>query len=74
MGSDALAGVMDIVAREGAARRGKKIDEERQQNMTAMFAAGVEAQSDCYYTSSRLLDDGIIDVSHLPPRSTVPIC
>lgn len=31
----------------------------------AMFQASVEAESDVYYTSSRLLDDGIID-----PRDT----
>lgn len=31
----------------------------------ALFQASVEAESDVYYTSSRLLDDGIID-----PRDT----
>ena len=63
MGAEALSGVLDIVAREAAARRGIKIDEERQQALTEMFKMDVENQSDSYYTSSRLLDDGIIDVS-----------
>lgn len=65
MGAEALSGVLDIVAREAAARRGKKIDEEKQQGMMEMFKMDVESQSDSYYTSSRILDDGIIDVSCL---------
>jgi len=65
MGSDALAGVLDLVARDAAKRSGKVINEEKQQGMTEMFKMGVESQSDSYYTSSRMLDDGIIDVSNL---------
>lgn len=94
MGADALAGVMDLVARDAAQISGKKINvslwfrdekakfqeiqaltfvsfsslplnlqEEKQQGMMEMFKMGVENQSDSYYTSSRMLDDGIIDVS-----------
>ncbi|KDN53482.1 ClpP/crotonase [Tilletiaria anomala UBC 951] len=61
MGAEALSGVLDIVGREAAARRGKMIDEEKQQSIMAMFKMDVESQSDSYYTSSRMLDDGIID-------------
>lgn len=41
------------------------VDEELANDRKAMFQASVEAESDVYYTSSRLLDDGIID-----PRDT----
>jgi acetyl-CoA carboxylase carboxyltransferase component len=44
---------------------GVEIDEEEAGQRKAMFQASVEAESDVYYTSSRMLDDGIID-----PRNT----
>ncbi|KAI7898246.1 carboxyl transferase [Cokeromyces recurvatus] len=65
MGAEQLTGVLDLVMRQGAARLGQKIDEELASERKAMFQASVEAESDVYYTSSRLLDDGIID-----PRDT----
>ncbi|CDS02979.1 Putative Propionyl-CoA carboxylase beta chain [Lichtheimia ramosa] len=65
MGPEQLTGVLDIVMRQGAARAGKKIDEEMASQRKALFQASVEAESDVYYTSSRILDDGIID-----PRDT----
>lgn len=46
-------------------RSKQKIDEELLNQRKALFQASVEAESDAYYTSSRLLDDGIID-----PRDT----
>ncbi|KAI7847313.1 carboxyl transferase [Circinella umbellata] len=65
MGSEQLAGVLDIVMRQGAKRAGVKIDEELAEQRKQLFQASVEAESDVYYTSARLLDDGIID-----PRET----
>ncbi|KAL1927381.1 hypothetical protein VTP01DRAFT_4010 [Rhizomucor pusillus] len=65
MGAEQLSGVLDLVMRQGAARAGKKINEEQAAQTKALFQASVEAESDVYYTSSRLLDDGIID-----PRDT----
>lgn len=65
MGAEQLTGVLDLVMRQGAKRMGQKIDEELANERKAMFQASVEAESDVYYTSSRLLDDGIID-----PRDT----
>ncbi|KAI9314262.1 carboxyl transferase [Dichotomocladium elegans] len=65
MGPEQLTGVLDLVMRQGAARAGIKIDEELASQRKALFQATVEAESDVYYTSSRLLDDGIID-----PRDT----
>ncbi|EIE82164.1 hypothetical protein RO3G_06869 [Rhizopus delemar RA 99-880] len=65
MGAEQLTGVLDIVTRQSAARSKQKIDEELLNQRKALFQASVEAESDAYYTSSRLLDDGIID-----PRDT----
>ena len=65
MGPDQLTGVMDIIMREAAARQGRKIDEEKAAARKEMFRSVVEQESDVYYTSSRILDDGVID-----PRDT----
>ncbi|KAI7857538.1 ClpP/crotonase-like domain-containing protein, partial [Circinella umbellata] len=65
MGAEQLAGVLDIVMRQGAKRAGIEVDEELAEQRKTLFQASVEAESDVYYTSSRLLDDGIID-----PRNT----
>lgn len=65
MGADQLSGVLDIVARQAAARDGQQVDEEAAAARLAMFKAQVEEQSDAYYVSSRCIDDGIID-----PRDT----
>ena len=51
--------------RASAERRGTKIDEEKAAFRKQMFQSLVEEQSDVYYTSSRLVDDGVID-----PRDT----
>lgn len=51
--------------RDIASRSGNVIDEVKQQKKTNMLRASVEQECDPYYTSSRLMDDGIID-----PRDT----
>ncbi|KAI9272973.1 carboxyl transferase [Phascolomyces articulosus] len=65
MGAEQLAGVLDIVMRQGAKRAGIEVDEEDAAQRKALFQASVEAESNVYYTSARFLDDGIID-----PRET----
>ncbi|KAI8067806.1 ClpP/crotonase-like domain-containing protein [Gongronella butleri] len=72
MGADALSGVLSIVMQQGAARAGKKIDEELLEQRKQMFQMSVEMESDVYYTSSRLLDDGII--SPLDTRAVIGFC
>ncbi|SAL97931.1 hypothetical protein [Absidia glauca] len=72
MGAEQLTGVLDLVMRQGAARMGKKIDEELANERKAMFQMSVEAESDVYYTSSRLLDDGII--SPTQTRTVIGFC
>jgi geranyl-CoA carboxylase beta subunit len=65
MGAEQAAGTMEIVMREGAARKGEPVDEARLAALKAKIVATFERQSDAFYTSGRLLDDGLID-----PRDT----
>jgi acetyl-CoA carboxylase carboxyltransferase component len=65
MGPEQLTGVMDIVMREAARKSGVQIDEEMAKARKEMFRQAVEEQSSAYYTTSRVIDDGIID-----PRDT----
>ncbi len=65
MGGQQLAGVMDIIKREAAARAGQPIDEEKQAFMKKMLEDQIEKESDPYFATARLWDDGIID-----PRET----
>jgi len=72
MGPEQLTGVMDIIMREGAEKTGRIINEEQAAMRNAMFQKLVEQQSDVYYTSGRVIDDGIIDPRDT--RTVVGIC
>jgi len=68
MGGEQAAKTMDVVARAGAKRRGVKIDKAMANKMATQKQAIIdhfEPQSDAFYTSGRMLDQGIID-----PRDT----
>jgi acetyl-CoA carboxylase carboxyltransferase component len=65
MGGQQLAGVMDIIKRDAAARAGVPIDEAKQALAKQMLEAQIEKESDPYFATARLWDDGIID-----PRDT----
>jgi acetyl-CoA carboxylase carboxyltransferase component len=65
MGGQQLAGVMDIIKREAAARAGLAVDEEKQALAKKMLEEQIERESDVYFATARLWDDGIID-----PRET----
>ncbi len=65
MGGTQLAGVLDILQRQSAARRGQEVDEQKLAVMKAMTEQGIERQSTALYATARLWDDGIID-----PRDT----
>jgi acetyl-CoA carboxylase carboxyltransferase component len=65
MGGDQLSGVMDIVSRRSAAKRGVTLSEEQAKAATESYRAMAEETASPYYTSSRCIDDGIID-----PRDT----
>ena len=61
MGAEQAAGTMEIVTREGAARKGEAVDEAKLTALKAKIIATFERQSDAFTTSGLLLDDGLID-------------
>ncbi|HMG53727.1 MAG TPA: carboxyl transferase domain-containing protein [Kofleriaceae bacterium] len=65
MGGRQLAGVLDIIQREAAAKRGEPVDEQKLGVMRAMTESMIDKESDPYFATARLWDDGIID-----PRDT----
>lgn len=65
MGAQQLSGVMEIVKREGAIKKGVPPNEEEIALMKQMLEGQINAESDPYFATARLWDDGIID-----PRDT----
>jgi acetyl-CoA carboxylase carboxyltransferase component len=65
MGAKQLAGVLDIIQRDAATKRGELVDEPKLAVMKAMTEAMIDKESDPYFATARLWDDGIID-----PRDT----
>jgi acetyl-CoA carboxylase carboxyltransferase component len=65
MGGKQLAGVLEIIQREAAAKRGETVDEQKLAFGKAMVEAQIDKESDPYFATARLWDDGIID-----PRDT----
>jgi acetyl-CoA carboxylase carboxyltransferase component len=65
MGPQQIAGVMSIVRRAQAARRGEQVDEALEKVITDAVAEVQERQSLAMYASGRGVDDGVID-----PRDT----
>ncbi|KAL2434164.1 putative biotin-dependent acyl-coenzyme A carboxylase beta2 subunit [Exophiala dermatitidis] len=65
MGPDQLSGVMRTVETNSAKAKGVKLDPKDVDARVNKFRDGVQRDSECYRTSSVLLDDGIID-----PRDT----
>ncbi|HTS75415.1 MAG TPA: carboxyl transferase domain-containing protein [Bryobacteraceae bacterium] len=65
MGPQQLAGVMDLVKRDAAARQGIAVDEAELDAQKQALEAQITRESDPYFATARLWDDGIID-----PRDT----
>ena len=65
MGGKQLAGVLDIIQRDAAVKRGEQPDEQKLALAKMMIEATIEKESDPYFATARLWDDGIID-----PRDT----
>ena len=65
MGSEQLAGVMEIVQRASAKSLGQPYDEERGAMVKAMLIGEAEKKSSAWFSTSELWDDGVID-----PRET----
>ncbi len=65
MGAEQAAGVLGIITEESARRRGQTPDYDTINVMKAMTAQKFEQESDPYYATARLWDDGLLD-----PRDT----
>jgi acyl-CoA carboxylase subunit beta len=65
MGPEQLAGVMSIVRRAASQRGGRPYDEEEDRKVRKGVAQQVETESNAFYATSRVWDDGVID-----PRDT----
>ncbi len=65
MGPDQLAGVMQIIGRQAAEKSGITYDEEQGKQMAGFMVKEAEKQSNAWYASGQLWDDGVID-----PRET----
>jgi 3-methylcrotonyl-CoA carboxylase beta subunit len=61
MGSEQAASVLATVRAESLEAQGKLFDAEDQERFKAPIRAQFERQSDPYYATARLWDDGIVD-------------
>jgi acetyl-CoA carboxylase carboxyltransferase component len=65
MGAQQLAGVLSIVGRASAQAAGREYDAEADERRRQQIEAQIERESDAFFVSARLYDDGVID-----PRDT----
>lgn len=65
MGAEQLAGVMEIIGRNAAEKAGMEYDVEQGEMLKKMFVEQVKGESNAYFATSNLWDDGVID-----PRET----
>jgi len=65
MGGEQAAGVLEIVARGSAKRRGKEVNEDKLSSQREDIVAHYDRTSSALYATSQVWDDGIID-----PRDT----
>jgi acetyl-CoA carboxylase carboxyltransferase component len=65
IGPHKLSGVMEIIKRDAAQKQGLSVDEAKITAMRDALEAQIRAESDPYFATARLWDDGIID-----PRDT----
>jgi acetyl-CoA carboxylase carboxyltransferase component len=65
MGPDQLAGVMQTIGRQAAEKSGIQYDEEQGKQMAAFMVKEADKQSNAWFASGQVWDDGVID-----PRET----
>ncbi len=72
MGGKQLAGVLGIIRRQAAAKKGQELDEQALQLVQGMIEHQINEESHPFYASARLWDDGVIDPRHT--RDVVGMC
>ena len=65
MGPQQLSGVMDMIKREALIKSKQPVDEAKLATARVVLEGQIQRESDCYFATARLWDDGIID-----PRDT----
>lgn len=65
MGSDQISGVLELLAVENAQKRGKQVNRQKVDALKAMAKSRHEEELNVFHSSSRFVDDGVID-----PRDT----
>jgi acetyl-CoA carboxylase carboxyltransferase component len=65
MGAKQLGGVLEIIQRQAAAKKGIEVDEQRIAIGRAMLESQIDKESQPLFATARLWDDGVID-----PRDT----
>tara|TARA_R110002096_G_scaffold299503_1_gene493914 strand:- start:11925 stop:13547 length:1623 start_codon:yes stop_codon:yes gene_type:complete len=65
MGGQQLGGVLEIIQRQSAAKKGIEVDEQRISVGKIMIEGQIGKESDPFFASARVWDDGMID-----PRDT----
>ena len=65
MGGKQLAGVLELIQRGAAAKKGREVDEQQLEMAKKMIEAQIHQESDPFFATARIWDDGIID-----PRDT----
>ncbi|MCC6217353.1 MAG: acyl-CoA carboxylase subunit beta [Polyangiaceae bacterium] len=61
MGGKQLAGVLEIIQREAAAKRGAAVDESQLDMQKRFIEAKMDQESDALFATAQLWDDGVID-------------
>ncbi len=61
MGAEQLAGVLDIIKRDAAERQKRPVDEEALRALKELVTQQIEEESDAFFATARIWDDGIID-------------
>ena len=64
MGPQQLSGVMDIIKREALIKAGQPVEEDKLAAARIALESQIQRESDCYFATARLWDDGIIDPRH----------
>ncbi|MEM8609831.1 MAG: carboxyl transferase domain-containing protein [Myxococcota bacterium] len=72
MGGKQLAGVLDIIQRQAAAKKGVEVDEKMLSVAKMMTEKQIDDQSTALYATARVWDDGIIDPRQT--RNVLAIC
>jgi acetyl-CoA carboxylase carboxyltransferase component len=64
MGGKQLGGVLDIIQRQSAIKKGIEVDEQKLEVMKGMIEAQIDVESHAFFASARVWDDGVIDPRH----------